>query len=171
MIERLRELYESGEVRRLHTVPVHHAQTVAEHVYGSLLIAVELCRAEEEDPGAVLLTLLYHDAPELVTGDVPAPVKRESPLVAEGLAVLEAQFYLRLGIQLPELSPRGRAIVHASDNLDLAMTCLRERTLGNRHPVVGEVFHNVMRYLLEHTHVPAIDTLRTELLIMWLEDS
>lgn len=167
MIWRLRKLYEAGEVRRLHTVPVHRAQTVAEHVYGSMLIAVELCIAEHEDASDILLTLLYHDAPELVTGDVPAPVKQESPMVAQGLAQLEDQFYQRLCIELPRLTPKAQAIVHASDNLDLAMSCLRERTLGNRHPTVQQVFNNAMQYLVEHIDVPAINRLRDELLSMW----
>ncbi len=162
--ERIQELYQAGEVKRLHTVPTHRQQSIAEHVYGSLLLAMELCASVgmgDKERAEVLVTLLYHDAPEVATGDIPAPVKREDPAIKAALDTLEERFYNRLSIALPSLAAAQRSIVHASDTLDLAFTCLRERGLGNRNPRLYTVFNNCMWYLVEHDQIiPAVAALR-----------
>jgi 5'-deoxynucleotidase YfbR-like HD superfamily hydrolase len=162
--DRLRTLRESGEVVRTHTFLTHRNQTIAEHVYGSLIIAMELCAsvlAPRDEQARVAFTLLYHDAPERDTGDVPAPVKRDNPDIKAALDALEQRFYDRLNIGLPDLTERAQAIVHASDTLDLAFTCLREKQMGNRTPRLTEVFQNCMTYLVAYEAlVPAVSALR-----------
>ena len=174
VIKRVNELYNAGDVKRLHTVNTLQTQTVGQHVYGSQIIAVELLnRAIEEGievrAVAVLIALLLHDAPEVVTGDIPAPTKRAMPGLNAELDKMEFDFYEKLNIEVPELTKAEADIVKSADVLDLMMTCVRERRLGNRHPRLAEVMRNVATYLNEQIHVAGVVELRAELWEAWVE--
>lgn len=169
---RLNKLIDAGEVKRLHTVPTLRTQTVGQHVYGSQVIAVELMnRAMVEDhevsAASVLLSLLMHDAPEVDTGDVPAPTKRKSLEVAKALDEMEAEFYDRMRVELPSLNELENDIVKASDVLDLMMTCVRERQMGNRHPRLEQVMTNASMYLDAQASVPGVAALRDHFWELW----
>lgn len=171
LLSRLETLYDAGEVKRLHTVPTIRNQTVGEHTYGTMIIAMELIslnhgRAAQHmcslSTVGILYTLLTHDAPEVTTGDMPAPTKIEINAIlgkwgnvpgADVFAEMEKRFYEQVGIKLPELNEMEEDIVKAADCLDLAFTCVKERLLGNRHPKVEEVYQNVKNYLTAKRHI------------------
>lgn len=146
-IERIEELYESGFVERLHTVKTHDRHTVAAHVYGSMIIAVELCGLNGVDYKRILWTLLYHDAPEKDTGDIPAPTKRL--LNSAAIEDLENAFYDRLEISPMPHSEIENKIIKASDYLDLGYICLVERRMGNKTKHLDLVHSNIQKYLKE----------------------
>lgn len=159
VFDRLTILYNAGDVQRLHTVRTIHSQTVAQHVYGSMAIAAELCRLNQVHPtarGAILLVLLYHDAPEVYTGDVPAPVKRESRELNHGLEMMEDRFYADTAIDLPTLTAKEYDIVKASDTLDLMFKCVREAQLGNKDQHIEVVMNNVLRYIRDQCYLEGV---------------
>lgn len=148
-IERIEKLREAGDVRRFH-VKRGINQTDGQHVYGTLILAVELCRQNNivgHRAWCVLMTLLYHDTPELEQGDVPAPVKRDYPVVREALEKMEVEFYATLGIGMPELLPEEQHIVKACDTLDLMWKCLDTLRDGNRHRGLMSMMRNVSEWI------------------------
>jgi len=149
MIARLVTLYEAGGVRRMHTLPVREPQSVAAHTYGAMIIAAELCRANRVGEGPVFRSLLYHDAPEVATGDVPAHVKREAPGVREAYDRLEAQFYDVWDIPRTVLGEKEALIAKSADTLELLFAMLHEKRTGNRHGRIYEVFNRALSYLRE----------------------
>jgi 5'-deoxynucleotidase YfbR-like HD superfamily hydrolase len=169
-MDRVAILYRAGEVKRLHTVYTQHTHTIAEHVYGSQVLALELCRLnnlDEASQGRVLQMLLLHDAPEVWTGDWPAPIKRTSPAL-KGLGEhLEREFYNKNDIYLPNLNPTEEAIVKACDTLDLAMTCMRERLMGNRSSALAAVFNNCMSYITAQSWVHGVTALAKQITGAW----
>jgi 5'-deoxynucleotidase YfbR-like HD superfamily hydrolase len=167
-LAKLEKLYAAGDVKRLHTVPTCQVHTISEHVYGSMLIAMELCDDLNLAPGNVLHTLLYHDAPEVYTGDIPAPAKRADADLHERLSILEAKFYKEYGISFRTCSPLEYTVIHAADIADLAMCCIREKRMGNRTQILAEVFGNCANYLKEYKRVEPIARLTEALLEMWL---
>jgi 5'-deoxynucleotidase len=176
MIARLRTLYDAGDVKRMHCIPTIRSHAIAEHVYGSLLIAVELINLNRTSAAKevlnislerVMLALMVHDAPEVVTGDVPAPVKRKYPALREFYDSMDTEFYLKVDIQLPQLNKIENAIVRASDTLDLGMLCLREREMGNRHPYLHRVMKNVLDYAEEVSYIAGVTELREHLIEEW----
>ncbi len=152
---------------RLHTVNTIHRHTIAEHVYGAQAIAVELCRLNGEQPGPVLLALLHHDAAEVETGDVPAPVKRANEEVERIFEALEADAHTHNGVEHTPLNPREHMIMKAADWFDLAFRCLEERRLGNRQPRLGRTFANVMGYAEAARYLLGTDELRSWLNQEW----
>jgi 5'-deoxynucleotidase YfbR-like HD superfamily hydrolase len=147
--ERLELLYRAGDVKRLHVARTLRPYTVAEHVYGAQCIAVELCYSNPQaDALAVLQTLLYHDAAEVETGDLPANVKRDVVGMRDAFERMEEAVLVRYGIPMPEgQSQLERNIVKAADILDCAWRCLVELQMGNRTPFLGVVFGRLLEYV------------------------
>jgi 5'-deoxynucleotidase len=76
-----------GHIKRWHNVNTVRQQTVAEHSYMVMLIAIDLFQTmigidpENRDSSRtyafhILLNAMFHDAPEVAAGDTPTPAKR-----------------------------------------------------------------------------------------------
>lgn len=176
LMRRLEKLYDAGGVRRMHTIPTVRTHTIAEHVYGSMLIAVELFKLNVKVVAAeglslswerVMQALLVHDAPEVDTGDIPAPVKRASFAIEHALEVMEAEFYQEYAVDTRLLNSLEADIVKAADILDLVFNCVRERLMGNRHPRLGVVYDNAQRYAAEKVHLKGVVEMKMYLAKVW----
>ena len=137
ILEGLMVFRNSGEVRRLHTIPTITKYDIASHVYNSLLVLHTVCHGGEErvDMQAMTKYLLIHDAPELKTGDIPAPVKWASSELNDIVTDMERDWYdehgleWMLGLGMDELEKR---ICKTVDMLELFLFCHREVLMGNR---------------------------------------
>ena len=170
---RISVLMDAGAVRRCHTVRWLADYTVAAHVYGAQCIAVELCALNQVAAGAVCAYLLYHDAPELLTGDIPAPTKRAlSHEAQDELEELEAQFYRRVGIHpVEKLTSVQLGIGRAADVFDLCYAALYERENGNAAPAVERVFRRALSYVAPYTKIKGVQALQQDLATRWEKGS
>lgn len=96
------------------------------------------------DPDACAVAGLFHDASEILTGDLPTPVKYNNPVIRDAYKSLErvAQDKLLEGLPeelrptyepvLHETDPQIRQIVHAADKLSAYLKCLEELHAGNQ---------------------------------------
>ena len=94
-------------------------------------------------PKTVAVAALYHDAPEIITGDMPTPVKYHSLELRGAYKDVEKMANDRLLAMLPEdlrkcFAPylcEGRdydhQIVKAADSLSAYLKCVEERRAGN----------------------------------------
>ena len=97
------------------------------------------------DAGRCVLLALYHDAPEILTGDLPTPVKYHDPHIREAFRSVEEVAAGQLLRLLPEdLRPsyeplffpgedmaKERRIVKAADKLSALLKCIEEERQGN----------------------------------------
>ena len=95
------------------------------------------------DEGRVAVAALYHDAPEILTGDMPTPIKYHNPAIREAYHQVELVAEEKLLGMLPEdlrpgyraaLSPAAEAvqqIVRAADKLSAYIKCVEELKAGN----------------------------------------
>lgn len=97
------------------------------------------------DAGRAALLGLYHDTPEVITGDMPTPVKYYSEEMRKVFSTVENSACERLVGMLPEdLQPDFRPLffperedaplrelVRAADKLSAYIKCIEERRLGN----------------------------------------
>ena len=94
------------------------------------------------DPGRCVLLALYHDAPEILTGDLPTPVKYDNPAIREAYRQVEEVAADRLLSLLPEelrpdyaglLKDDGTAAEERRlDKLSALIKCVEELRQGNR---------------------------------------
>ena len=121
MIARMRYISRWGLMRN--TDP----ENVQEHSHMVAVLAHALAVIENErfsgqtDPGVVAVAALYHDASEILTGDMPTPIKSMLPPDLRP-AYDEA-------ITIPD--PHVRDLVKAADKLSAYLKCLEELKAGN----------------------------------------
>ena len=96
------------------------------------------------DPGLAAAAALYHDAPEILTGDLPTPIKYYSPDIRDAYKQVEKVSADKLAAMLPEelrgafapllredYDPDTRALVKAADKLSAYIKCVEELKAGN----------------------------------------
>jgi 5'-deoxynucleotidase len=129
-----------------------NTENVAEHSHQVALVAHMLAVIDRQyfdgdlDPERVATLALFHDASEVLTGDLPTPVKYFNPQIADEYKKIEAIAEQKLLSMLPpELqsvyrdyllgecySPAEKLLVKAADNLCAYLKTLEEITAGNR---------------------------------------
>ena len=81
------------------------------HMVAVLAHALAVIRREvyggEIDPGQAAVLALYHDAPEILTGDLPTPVKYFNPEIRDAYKAVEAVSARRLLALLPPEAAAG----------------------------------------------------------------
>ena len=124
-------------------------ENVQEHSHQVAVLAHALAVIRKEkfggtvDPGAVVVAALYHDASEILTGDMPTPIKYDNPAIRKAYKEVEAVAEQKLVDFLPEeLRPIYRPIltaadkeveelVKAADKLSAHIKCMEELKAGN----------------------------------------
>ena len=126
------------------------SENIAEHSYMTAVLAHALALIRRDilglpspDPDRCAVAALYHDASEILTGDLPTPIKYYDPDIKTAYKQVERVAGERLLEMLPpelresyaplvleddkELEP----IVKAADKLSAHIKCLEEQKAGN----------------------------------------
>lgn len=143
MISRMQYINRWGLMRntRLENIQEHsHQVAVLAH---ALAVIQNRYFSPQVDPGAVAVAALYHDAGEILTGDMPTPIKYDNPDIQNAYKAVEAVAEQRLLSMLPP-DLRGdyedvitipdqpvRALVKAADKLSAYLKCVEELKAGN----------------------------------------
>lgn len=125
-------------------------ENVSEHSHMVAVLAHALAVMENEkfggsiDVGEVAVAALYHDAPEILTGDLPTPVKYYNPEIKTAYKAVEQTSAERLLSLLPQefqdiyrpyvserCSPEVERVVKAADKLSAYIKCVEETKAGN----------------------------------------
>ena len=143
MISRMRYINRWGLMRntRLENIQEHsHQVAVLAH---ALAVIENRCFSGQVDPGAVAVAALYHDASEILTGDMPTPIKYDNPDIQNAYKAVERVAEQKLLSMLPpELQedyqevitvsdPQVHALVKAADKLSAYLKCVEELKAGN----------------------------------------
>lgn len=130
-------------------------ENLSEHSLEVAMIAHALCLIGNErfsrhlNAEKAALAGLYHDVSEIITGDMPTPVKYGNDRIHDSYKEVEAQAVTRLLKQLPDdLRPHYEAIlretpeneeeaymfglVKAADKLSALIKCMEEKQMQNR---------------------------------------
>ena len=120
-----------------------HSHQVAVLAHALALIRRDVLHLEGPDPDKCAVAALYHDASEILTGDLPTPIKYYNPDIKVAYKQVERIAGERLLDMLP---PQLRAsyaplvleddaevepIVKAADKLSAYIKCVEEQKAGN----------------------------------------
>ena len=124
-------------------------ENVEEHSYEAAVLSHALAVigrdlfGKDLDPDKIAVAALFHDAPEIITGDMPTPVKYHNPSLQNAYKQVEAAAQDKLLSMLPpELVPayeplvresdrKVRRYVKAADKLSAYIKCVEELKAGN----------------------------------------
>ena len=124
-------------------------ENVQEHSHQVAVLAHALAVIRNEkfggavDPGAVAVAALYHDASEILTGDMPTPIKYDNPAIQHAYKEVEAVAEKKLLHMLPQelqsvyapiltpTDPDVERLVKAADKLSAYIKCVEEVKAGN----------------------------------------
>ena len=126
------------------------SENIQEHSHMVAVIAHALAVIRREvyggqaDPERAATAALFHDAPEILTGDLPTPVKYYNPEIRDSYRQVEAVSAQKLLGMLPpalrgaytpwlteDYDPELHAMVKAADKLSAYIKCVEELKAGN----------------------------------------
>lgn len=143
-------LFRQKYIRRWAMMRNTSDENLSSHTAECAMIAHALCEigntvyGKNYDTASIVLTALYHDATEVITGDLPTPVKYYSAEIRSSYGEIETAAENALLSKLPEeLRPAyarclegekdgdTRKIVKAADRLCAYIKCIEEEKSGN----------------------------------------
>jgi 5'-deoxynucleotidase len=135
-------------------------ESAAEHSFHVALLTHALCTIAREvfgkpvDTARAVTLALFHDVTEVITGDIPTPVKHHNPKILASMREIEALAADRLMGMVPgalrdtyaplidhgaltEEDEQALQWVKAADKLDAYLKCVTELAAGNREFAVA----------------------------------
>ena len=123
-----------------------HSLQVAILAHALAIIHNKLCGYDELLPERACVYAVFHDASEIITGDLPTPVKYYNPVIKENYQAIEDIAKEKLLSMLPEEmddvyrpilfyeqeDKKYYPIVKAADKLSAYIKCAEEVKAGNR---------------------------------------
>ena len=126
-------------------------ESLSEHTCDTALLAHTLCLIARRytgtpcRPKTVAVAALYHDAPEIITGDLPTPVKYHSATLRDAYKTMERESVASMTAMLPDelaeevapfltgelLTAEETKLLKAADRLSALVKCLEEQRSGN----------------------------------------
>ena len=143
LISRMRYITRWGLMRNTFSENIaEHSHMVAVLAHSLALIRRDILGLEA-DPERCATAALYHDASEILTGDLPTPIKYYNPEIKKAYKQVERVSGEKLLGMLPEAlrpsmapyifedDPVSRDIVKAADKLSAHIKCIEEMKAGN----------------------------------------
>ena len=120
-----------------------HSHQVAVLAHALALIRRDILKLDGPDPDRCAVAALYHDASEILTGDLPTPIKYYNPDIKVAYKQVERIAGERLLTMLPQAlrdsyehlvledDEEVLPIVKAADKLSAYIKCIEEQKAGN----------------------------------------
>ena len=166
LISRMRYITRWGLMRNTYSENIQeHSHMVAVLAHGLALIRRDILGLPAE-PERCATAALYHDASEILTGDLPTPIKYYNPEIKEAYKQVEHISSTKLLEMLPqelrgsfaplvyESDETVHDIVKAADKLSAHIKCIEELKGGNSE---FESAARQTREALETMHLPELD--------------
>ena len=144
LLGRMRYITRWGLMRNTFSENIQeHSHQVAVLAHALALIRREILKLAGPDPDRCAVAALYHDASEILTGDMPTPIKYYNPHIKDAYKQVERIAGERLLEMVPhelrdsyahlvlEDDAQVEPIVKAADKLSAYIKCVEEQKAGN----------------------------------------
>lgn len=121
-------------------VGIEHPESVADHSYGTAIMAMVFSDLQKLDTGKILKMALLHDLAESITGDfMPEEISKENKKVAEGDAMKEifsklpdnlAVQYDKVWQEYIQANTKESILLHEIDKLEMAIQAVKYSSEG-----------------------------------------
>ena len=143
MIARMRYINRWGLMRNTDVENIQEHSHMVAVLAHALAVIQNRYFGPQIDPGQAAVAALYHDASEILTGDMPTPIKYYNPGIREAYKAVEQVAEDKLLSMLPEdlrpayedalrpADPEIEQLVKAADKLSAHIKCIEELKAGN----------------------------------------
>ena len=150
------------------------SDNLQEHCFQTAIIAHALALIDAKVYGGSLIPekaavyALYHDAPEIITGDMPTPVKYYNDSIRDTYREIEENAQNRLVgmltddlkddfreiINYEETAPEYKAVIKAADKISAYIKCVEEEKSGNADFKSAK---KSIRKIIDDMNMPCVD--------------
>ena len=160
-------------IRRWALMRNTRSENICEHSHEVAVVAHALALLTNRhyggqvDPNRCVMLAVYHDVPEILTGDMPTPVKYSNPAIREAYRQVEVSACDKLLEMLPqdlreeyvplllsEEDSEEHRIVKAADKISALIKCIEEVSQGNREFASAR---RATEQAIRDMHLPAAD--------------
>lgn len=160
-------------IRRWALMRNTRSENICEHSHEVAVVAHALALLTNRhyggqvDPNRCVMLAVYHDVPEILTGDMPTPVKYYNPAIREAYRQVEVSACDKLLEMLPqdlredyallllsEEDSEEHRIVKAADKISALIKCIEEVSQGNREFASAR---RATEQAIRDMHLPAAD--------------
>lgn len=145
LISRMRYINRWGLMRNTFQENIQeHSHMVAVLAHALAVIQRDILKQNGPDPDKCATAALFHDASEILTGDLPTPIKYYNPKIRDAYKQVEAISCEKLSGMLPEPLRKVyeplllgddalvKKYVKAADKLSAHIKCIEEIKAGNK---------------------------------------
>lgn len=175
MLSRMKYINRWGLMRNV------RSENLCEHSLETALIAHGLAvignkrLGKNYDPDRAATLAIFHDVTEIITGDLPTPVKYHSPEIRKAYGEVEQLAADRLSSMLPDdmreeysailrdhdLDPVYAPLVKAADKISAVIKCMDEKNSGNSEFLKAE---ETLKAAVKKLSLPEADIFMEEFL-------
>lgn len=170
VMSRMKNIYRWGLMRNT------RGENLSEHSFEVAQIAHALAIINNKrfsgkvDPYFTAVAAMYHDSSEIITGDMPTPIKYYNEEIKAAYKQIESAAEKQLREMLPDdfkedflriYSPdeETEKIIKAADKISALIKCIEELNMGNREFLVAE---KQTRKAIKNMHLPEADVFMEE---------
>ncbi len=162
MMSRMKNIYRWGLMRNTRKENLsEHSLEVAQIAHALAIISNNRFGGNT-DPCFTAVAAMYHDSSEIITGDMPTPIKYYNSEIKSAYKQIEAVAEKQLTEMLPQdfkeqfakiYSPddNTKRFIKAADKLSALIKCTEELNMGNREFAVAE---KTIRKAIEDMNLP-----------------
>lgn len=149
MMSRMKNIYRWGLMRNTRQENLsEHSLEVAQIAHALAVISNKRLGGNL-DPNFVATVAMYHDTSEIITGDMPTPIKYYNEEIKAAYKQIEATAEAQLTEMLPDdfreefsaiYNPdeKTKCLVKAADKISALIKCTEELNMGNREFAIAE---------------------------------
>ncbi len=166
MLSRMKNIYRWGLMRNTKSENLSEHSLETAYIAHALAIIKNNCFGGNVNAERVAVAAIFHDTSEIITGDMPTPVKYYNPQIKSVYKEIERQAQQTLTDMLPNYM-RGdivdiyndddleiKQIVKAADKISAYIKCVEELNMGNRE---FETASKTIEKAIKDMNLPEVD--------------
>jgi putative hydrolases of HD superfamily len=150
-------------------VGIDHPESVADHSYGTAVMAMVLSDSNKLDTEKIIKMALLHDLAESITGDfMPEEISKENKKIAEHDAMKEilsklpinlAAGYNRVWQEYIQAETKESILLHEIDKLEMAIQAAKYSSEGFSNEKLGAFIDSAKKEIKSKELLDILDTL------------
>lgn len=166
MLSRMKNIYRWGLMRNTKSENLSEHSLETAYVAHALAIIKNNCFGGNVNASKAAVAAMFHDTSEIITGDMPTPVKYYNPQIKSVYKDIEKQAQQTLTDMLPDYMRTDisniyddndaeiKQIVKAADKISAYIKCVEELNMGNREFATAE---KTIKKAIKEMNMPEAD--------------